>query len=394
MKVGIITFQRATNYGAVLQAYALQTKIRSMDVEAYIVDYRNDRVDRMYSCFFPKVLFGKGVNPFVLLKRLVKGLLNLHENRLKRRIFDDFLERYLCRTQKFESFEELRRVQKEFDYFICGSDQVWNLGVTDNDPVYFLKFTTEKKKIAYAASLGTQRLLNEKVEIYKNYLSDFSMISVRERTSEQLLHEITGKEVKYVLDPTLLFRDEWIKCCEPVAHLENTNYILFYELYDMKNKALQTFTKRLSEILNLKIVHIGKNKYFKGKKVINIVPKPDQWVWLVMNARYVVTNSFHGTAFSINFNRPFFTGLLLPEDRPANVRMRDLLAELGLESRILDYESCYNNIGLDEEIDWKNVEAKLLVLKKNSEVFLSQVLGKHEVLNCSEVCKWTVSKMR
>lgn len=381
LKAGIITFHRATNYGAVLQTYALQTILLCLGIDVEVIDNRLDRVDLLYSNIRPVITDKNGKITVQSLKEFVSKALKYKESKLKRTVFDIFIDKYLHTSHIFYSSEELRKEEDKYNFFICGSDQIWNLEITDNNGIYFLDFTSSNKKNSYAASFGSINIPECKIGIYQKYLHDFQCISVRELSAINLLKNIYPSEVTCVLDPTfLLSHNLWNKCCKPVNIRIPNEFILFYELYDLKNSALHNFVIELSKATNLYIIHIGKNKKFKYKNNrIDYIPSPDQWIWLFMNATYIVTNSFHGTAFSINFHRIFFTGLLTPDRRPANIRINDLLDRLELSDRKIDYhhEFSISNI-LSQKINWDSVDYKVNKMKKESISFLTKIISLYQ----------------
>lgn len=379
LKAGIITFHRATNYGAVLQAYALQNALKYLGVDVDIIDNRNDRVDVLYSKFRPSLMDKSRKISYHSILGFISQIINYEVNVRKRKLFDDFIEQYLCISSKYNSYEELQLDECQYDFFICGSDQVWNLGITDNNGIYFLNFTSGRKRNSYAASLGSAQISEFNANIYRNYLKDFSYVSVREKSNVEVLGNVYGKEVKCVLDPTfLLSENDWIRCCVPIDDGIPEKFILFYELYDLDNQKLHEFVIGISKATGYPIVHIGNNRKFKCHNLINCIPSPDQWVWLFRSAQYVVTNSFHGTVFSINFHKQFYTGLLVPDGRHANVRMNDILNELGLSDRIIDYSEKFDENVLLKRVDWRCVDKLLSELKKSSFEFLNEIVQQYK----------------
>lgn len=381
LKAGIITFHRATNYGAVLQAYALQTILLHFNIDAEIIDNRSDRVDSLYSNTRPSISNKNGKITIQSIKSFVSKTIKHKENKLKRIIFDTFINEYLHTSHMFYSDDDLQKEENKYDFFICGSDQIWNLDITNNNGIYFLNFTSSNKKNSYAASLGSICIPECKAEIYQKYLCDFQYLSVREQSSIATINRIYPGEVTCVLDPTLLLSCSlWKNCCKPVNFKKSDRFILFYELYDLKNSSLHNFVIELSKATGFYIVHIGKNKRFKYKNNrIDYIPSPDQWIWLFMNAAYIVTNSFHGTVFSINFHKNFFTGLLIPDKRPANIRINDLLDSLELSDRKIDYN---HNFAMDDllsqKINWTSVDRKINEMKEDSLRFLSKIIAHYQ----------------
>jgi len=369
-KVGIVTFHRAMNYGAVLQTYAFQQKLRNEGLICDVIDQRNDRVDIHYGAHRPKLK--RTGNIIRNLKMYLSATLHLSEEKHKREIFDSFLRDNLVLSRQCNSKQELQRISDEYDLFFCGSDQVWNLGSIAHNGAYFLDFTESRKKNSYAASIGTEHIRDVDTDEYRLYLSDFNHISVREKASIGEIRRVANKESVWVLDPTLLLtKDDWAKCssvCEVPKE-----YILVYVLYDIDNKKIIDFIERCNKETGLPVVVIGKNKFIKIKDKIELTPTPDQWVWLFKNATTIITNSFHGTLFSINFHKDFYTGLLMPQSRPANIRLRDVLDFFELNNRIISYDEAGDS-AKSTIIEWESVDAKLEMMREKSIEYIRTVI--------------------
>jgi len=251
-----------------------------------------------------------------------------------------------------------------YNCFLTGSDQVFNLECSNYDENYFLDFVKEnKKKNSYAASFGFDNAPENDVEKYKKLLNGFKNISVREKQGVKIAKEIADKDAVEVLDPTLLISgDEW---CEIVKHTPkySNKYILIYAL--KPSKMLMEFANELKRLTGYDMVFIkdsltkeGQNVLSKDVKYVKDVD-PFEFVNYFANAEYIITNSFHGTAFSINFNKKFFTELLAPETK-VNSRLENILDMLDLRDRqILSLD----DVKLDE-IDYERVN-KVLEERKN-----------------------------
>ena len=178
------------------------------------------------------------------------------------------------------------------------------------------------------------------------------------------------------MDPTLLLnKDEWIKCADDIR--KPPKYILVYQIYDLNNEDLTAFIELTAKRKKIPIISIGENRALKKK--ISVYPSPSQWVRLFLDAECVITNSFHGTLFSINYKKPFYTGLLIPiEERAANVRMRDILAYLGLSDRIIQYDDRTSWGKMDRKIAWNEVNSRIDKMKNESYQFLKSVCIEYE----------------
>lgn len=326
MKYGIITFHRAINFGAVLQAYALRKIIQKSGRECDIIDYRSDFIENTYK--EPRLI--EQLN----LKRIYNIIFRNGYLIFDKESFTKFLEEYLDVNGKnyFEK-KQMKDLEKKYDKFIVGSDQVWNHNCTNFDKTYFLDFfDNSNKKTSYAASFGLEKISDEYVEEYKNLLNNFKSISVREKQGAEIVKKLIGKEVPVVLDPTLLLDvNEWKEIAR--GNIINEKYILVYLLAE--TKSIIKFAKKLGKQKGLKVIYIN-DRLFKKIGIKNLSKiSPNYWITLFANAEYIVTNSFHGTAFAINFNKDFYTELL-PKGAKVNSRLINILELVGLNERLIN----------------------------------------------------------
>lgn len=347
-KIAILTFSHAFNYGAVLQAYALKKTIHTLGFEASVVDYR--------SRFYPDTKWWRQI--LFLCKRTIKSLLGYPFYPL---FFYKFMQQYLQDTPALQR-KQLSELNNQFDLFITGSDQIWNFTITRKDTAFLLDFVTNpQKKISYAASFGFSYVEEKDKPIFAQLLPQFKHISVREQAGANIIKELTGTDVPVVLDPTLLLtKEQWQSFATPVPQ---KNYVLLYLMHE--NDKILSFAKNLAREkgLPLRCISFGK---IKGISCFGC--PPEEFVASFQNAAYVVTNSFHGLAFSINLNKTFFVDLL-PPSWPANSRLEQLLKTTGLENRLLD-----NLTDIEAPIDWVSVENRLQAAREKSIKFLQSVL--------------------
>ncbi|MEG1619754.1 MAG: polysaccharide pyruvyl transferase family protein [Malacoplasma sp.] len=356
MKVGTITFHQAINYGAILQTYALQKTLEKSGINNEIINYEFTRS-------------GTKINGFK--GQLIKLIYN-RSNQKRQKKFIEFSENYLKLSKiKLINESEKNKLNEEYDYFITGSDQVWNCNLTNFDKNFFLSFVTDDyKKIAYAASFGFDEIPKKNISEYRTLLSTFQSISVREKQGEKIIKELINRDVPCVLDPTLLIDEkEWTQ----IAKLpKESNYILIYLM--AKSKTILKFAERLSKRTGCKIIWINasKTELIKAKKIYSV--GPEEFLGLFKNAKYVITSSFHGTAFAINFNKQFFTELL-PFSAQVNSRLINILDLFDLKNRlIINGEN--NNI--ETVIDYESVNRKIESEKKISQNYLKKALGFNE----------------
>ena len=351
MKVGILTFPNSPSYGASLQMFALYKTIMSLDVDVEIINYRNTYMTT-------KRHIKKESN---IVKRVVLFVLDL-PSRFKFRRFERkmifFPERIISEK------ENLSVIAERYDYLLCGSDQVWNPLVTGYDLNYFLKFCLEdRKKISYAASFGVEKIEDNYAQEVKSQLNCFKNISVREERGVRIVQELLGHACDIVLDPTmLLVRDEWKNQEKKVKGLPNKYIAKFIFNYDT---TVEAKIKQLSVDEGLPIVTIGGTVLSKLREGYYTGPiGPREWLYVLDNAEYVVTDSFHGAAFSIIFEKQFFVSLA----SSTNSRLKTLINTFGLQDR------CVYHLNTNVPIDYVPVNKIMQERKKHSINYLKTSL--------------------
>lgn len=368
MKVGTITYHRAVNYGAVLQTLALQKVLDKLEVENEVIDYRADYVEWIYKPFCMRDR--KSIGDFF---KIVKGASIKSK---KRNQFFNFIKKNIRLSKKAYTNKTLDEANEVYDLFITGSDQVFNLDCSNYDTNYLLEFVKDNdKKASYAASFGFDEMPEKDVQEYQRLLSGFKNISVREACGVEIVKKAIGGKATEVLDPTLLIsKDEWKEIVGNQKSSES-GYILIYAL--MPSKTLIEFANKLQELTGLNIVFIKDSLTKEGINILNDNVKylkdvePLEFVKLIADAEYVITNSFHGTAFSINFNKKFFTELLAPETK-VNSRLENILDMLDLRNRqLIDLDS----LTLDD-IDYDRVNSLLQERRDLSIGYLKNILAK------------------
>ncbi|MGN0526964.1 MAG: polysaccharide pyruvyl transferase family protein [Acutalibacteraceae bacterium] len=347
MKLGIVTYHRALNYGAVLQAFALQKYLKSMGIESDIIDYRSEFIEHFYKPIKANVL----KNP----KTFVREVAFAPNNKNKRKKFDAFINRYLQLSEPIFSERELETLNDKYDGFISGSDQVWNLKWSGLDKAFFLNFACDEKKFSYAASFGFEKIPVGQEQIYRELLQRFQKLSVREKTGKQIIADLLGRNSEVSLDPTLLLtKNDW----ESVAKKpDDSGYVLLYTLE--KSEELNNYAKALAEKNNTKVVYIAdaikRSKEYSYRGFLS----PAEFVGLFANAGFVVTNSFHGLMFSVIFEKPFCLKYQQTEGAP-NSRLIDFVNDFGLESRVMKTDSI-------EESDTDYNSVKELISEKRAD---------------------------
>ncbi len=357
-KAKILTFHNAENYGATLQAYALKETLKELGVKPEFVNYENERILSDYKLIRTNSL-----------KSFFSSLWYLPRNIKRKRSFKSFSDTYLDTTSKvYLDKEEIEQDIEEGDIFVAGSDQIWNPALTDGlSDIYTLNFeNTDIKKIIYGASLGNEELLQKNATDFKLKLQGLDLISVREKSIIKPLEEICDKKVEQVTDPTLLLNKErWDKLIDVnnVVALPKEKYILVYTLFE--SEEVTKIANYISSKTGLKVVHFRKYNAYKNELMSLYSYGPVDFVNAFKNAAYVVTNSFHGTVFSLIFERKFYS--VLPKERAG--RIKDLLQDLELDSRIISDEK---EVNIDLDINYGLVKEKIEALKSKSKDFLKK----------------------
>lgn len=359
-KIGIITLHFSINYGAVLQCAALIKKMESLGNKAEAIDYVPEYLERywkswkspIYACKCQKAYCGKNVlKTFVKLSKAFWRTLwenrNYIERKKKENKFEDFKKKYIPLSRvRFSTAAELNAGQFDYDCMITGSDQVWNPTFTNNkfDEAYFLNFgTSHSKKIAYAASAGisgNEAFYKQLVENTKN----LDAISVREKSLAEEMQKAGAKNVVSVIDPTLfLTGSEWEELETPKEGI-NEKYILIYCL--AQHEEFVRILDKLHSRMELKIIDISP-KGVQGDYIWkhDTTCGPDEFLWYIHHAELVLTNSFHGTVFSVLYEKKFIT----VADEKTGSRMKDLLYEIHLDDRLYSNEKAFDDYLLNSD---------------------------------------------
>lgn len=306
MKAAIITCSGAQSYGAVLQTYATQTFIEKMGHTTEIINYSPEYVVKSHKVFY---IGDEKYKRNIFVK--IAYLLYTGPSRFKRnRMFQKFLKRFINLGKKvYITYEDLYTCPPVADVYICGSDQIWNFNSPKGtDPAYYLGFITGKPKYSYAASMALQKdaIPGSFYKFLSERLSDFTGISVREDIAVDIIQPHVKQKVEHVLDPVFLLDiEDWDKVeSSAESTLEKDSYILMIPMGD--GISVHKTAIKYKEEMGVPLYNIT----FSQKRVIGVdkcfnACSPQMFLRLIKNAKLVVTNSFHGTAFSIIFNRDF-----------------------------------------------------------------------------------------
>lgn len=378
MKIGVLTMPLKTNYGGLMQAYALQTVLKPFGEEVEIL-----------SRCYPKTKYsawGRLNNEVVLFIRRLRGerIKNLNEKEFKwvSKNTQRFIDLHFNKSRPLTSTLELKEyVQKKgVDVFVVGSDQVWRPRYCPCVEDYFLGFTQNQKvkRIAYAASFGVSEWEYSEEESKKcsELAKKFDAISVREDSGVDLCRKYLGVQATHVLDPTMLLQKaDYIKLAE--GSKESKGNLFFYILdhdtpKDNLLKKIEMATGyRPYECMPQRTLFHGEIKHRQDC----VFPAPEQWLRSFADAKMVVTDSFHGAAFSIIFNKPFW---VIGNPNRGLARMESLLKMFGLSDRFVNLDNDNGQIDWKASVDWHAVNESLDTWRKESIVFLKNAINRDE----------------
>ena len=371
--VGLITYHAAYNFGSVLQAYGTIRTIEKLGFQVETIDYRTPSQTFWYQTDFSHK---KG------LRSMIDnwGFQFIRSARKERaRKFEEFIAKFLNPTsQRYTCYDQIRDAKFHYDILVSGSDQVWNFGCGEfkYEPQeailpYFLDFGKPQKRVAYASSFGNQTLRN--IRKYKNRLCSYDSLSTREPIIRDYMETVTERDVELVCDPTwLLDKDEWLSMPGIYRPEVERPYIFVYALYwnfRSLNRWLPEI-KQLANKLGMDVYCISPLNYCNDKE-INMLQDagPLDFLSYIGNASLVITNTFHGTIFSMNFERPFFSCCVQPGSRQGQ-----MLALCGLEDRIINSPSELLEDD-DYELDFKNSSNEIRDLRAKSINYLNKALN-------------------
>lgn len=366
MRIGVLTFHRAINYGAVLQCYGLQETLKALGHSVEIIDYRPEYVEahrHILSILKTKKsnkLFGK-------IKLLIVAIINVWS-----RIEAD------CRFDRFlnESFSfskvvlDRKDMPYDYDYIIIGSDQVWSPKICNGlDPIFWGQFYHGRAKlVAYATSIGGIKEPSEKEwELIKRYIHAFESVSVRENAIKFELEKRLNIPIQCCLDPSLLLDKSQYELIASEPEIRG-EYVLAFSV--IETSRFLEFANKVATSIKCPVVVMSSHRvprvFRKSGNLLQLSPTIGGFLGLVKNAKCVITTSFHGTVFSIIFERPFYTA-----DHHKSERVRNLLCQIGLEDRLVKFDEdgfCYSEINYEEPVK------KLAELKERSRRYLVETI--------------------
>lgn len=361
MRIGIVTFLSASNYGAVLQNYALQTVLNKMGYGQV------ETIDRLLGGFKSTLRF-RCIRKYIFPNYFIR-----------------FRNRYLKLSEHINKQRDLYRIQNEYDVIIVGSDQIWNFDIIDKmEYYYYLDWVTNQKvrKISYAASFGRDmfNLSQEIKDKVSTLLNDFLCVSVREKSGISICQEMLGVNADYDLDPTLLLSVVDYNQIVKLERCVRKRYLCSFILDQSKEK--MDYVKAIAEKLDLRVINIYPKEVNRWKSLVSskyhFLPV-EKWLQYIYNADFVVTDSFHGMAFSINFNKQF---IAINNAYRGSTRFVNLLSLLGLEDRLV---ADFSLSGMEQCINFDKVNGLLDLERKRSYNRLCDVLKSCKTFNNKDI---------
>lgn len=352
LRIAILTFSRACNYGAVYQAYSLKSYLEKMGHKVYILDYRQKNIENSYSSFSIANILKK---PKYLLSTIAYFYFRKNRNMQ----FKRFRKQYLNLSNPIYEINDIN----EYDLYIHGSDQLWNPKLVGYDKIFWGFYNSYNgMKCTYAMSFESDSIDKLSGDQVKLGLENFDFISLREEYLIPKIRPYTNKFIYHTIDPTLLAgKDIW----EKFIHKNETKdpYILFYQVGI--SKQTQDILNYLSKKLHLevKIVSGPIMKY----NLYKTNPSPEEFINLLYHAKYIVSTSFHATTFALLFHKEFYT---IKVNSGSDVRYYSLLDSLGLSSRIISNKE---NINIDKKINYSEVDKELKKIRQGSINYLNTI---------------------
>lgn len=365
MEIKTITCHDVYNVGASLQAFALSKYLMDLGHDVEVVDYKPDYLSKQYSLLY--VANPKYERPVLrelyLLLKLPERVKSRFSKRKKE--YDCFTAQFLPTTKrKYISNNDLKQNLPEADIYFAGSDQIWNtLFRNGRDPAFYLDFASEKSiKASYAASFATDDIVDGWKDSVQQWIDNLDFVSVREQSGVELVKRLGINNVEQVLDPVfLLDANEWENLEESVSTGES--YVLVYDFDG--NKKIETFVENLARANTWKIYSILSCDY---ADICYEQYGPRTFINLIHNAQFVVSNSFHATAFSLIFQKQF---VVFEREEKINSRMKDLVEMFGLENRMILGENC--DI-VSEQINYEFVLKTMNCNIKKSKDYIERVI--------------------
>lgn len=331
MKLGLLTFHTAANYGAALQAYAFEKFLTDKGYDCEYINYVNKSRAHEYSMnwhIWDSLRHGK-------LTSALAYLAGSPFMSLRKKKFERFYNKNLVQTKKvYHNSKEAEELNDKYDYFVIGSDQVWNPVCNGDDTAFLLDFVKDgKKRISYSPSFGMKEVDDAHKDSYTENLNRFAAIGVREKAGQKIVKDLTGRDATLVLDPVLLLtKEQWMEVMP--KKVKKNDFIFSYTNRDSQMVDFLKTGYRIGHRKHYVLSRYTKPGDFLNKDVrVKYYMSPEEFLWVVNNADMVISASFHCVAISIILNRPFVA--ITTGDEGKDERLLSMLQTLGLEDRIL-----------------------------------------------------------
>ncbi|MDO5328809.1 MAG: polysaccharide pyruvyl transferase family protein [Coriobacteriia bacterium] len=373
MKVSILTLHNVLNYGSALQTFATQEVFHRFNLKVEIIDFQRKDINNIYKNNFS--LDNSSFLKFFI--SVIKLPYRILSTKKKLRIFKNFLDKNINLSNAlYLDNKDFEKYPVVADIYCIGSDQVWNFIWNQGfiEPFY-LGFAPENSfKMSFSSSFGRKKIPEHESRIIKPYMLRFDSISVREKSGVDILKKIGIRETISILDPTLMLNNkDWFQFCNNNPFPDEP-YLLVYQLNN--NKFFDNIIKIIAKAKGLKIIKIT----LELKKIFNkdtiVCPSVDKWLTYFYHASYVITDSFHGTVFSVNFNKQFC--VIAPPK--FSDRLTNILSITDLENRIIDNQNQIDCM-LNTDIDYSKVNKIIQQERNKAHIFLERSIIKAKVLN-------------
>lgn len=352
MKAALLSFHNAYNYGAALQAYALQCAVEKLGAECEYLNYQNAYRKHAYDMKYQFVQAVAHKKPIGAAKALI-GMPVMTRRGKK---FEAFYKKYLHVTDRvYATSEEAGKTNDLYDKFIVGSDQVWNYSNNGGDTAYLLDFVRDdSKKISYSSSFGVSSIPPEWADVYASLLGRFSRLSSRESIGTEIIENITGRKSHPVLDPVFLAgKEEWEKIREKTTG--HKPYIFFYTNRQSQIKDFLNTGYDGNQEFHVLSTHVSPKELLNSRMKLRIAMSPEEFLEEINSADLVVTASFHCLALAIIYHKQF--SVLLTGDYGKDERIANLLKITGLEDRIITSTTVKEDV--EKKIDYAAVDHRL-----------------------------------
>lgn len=366
-KIGILTYHTGYNYGASLQAYALQTVVRNTGADCEIINFETERF-----LASREMLSRKPQRPKEFLK-IISRIPYASQLKRRQQLFDQFTREALKLSPLYRTEGEVKAHAEDYACIICGSDQIWNLSSKDApaaNPIYFLNFPKRQKRVAYAPSFGKWvKEAPAHEDEFLPWVKQFDAVSVRETSGVEYLRS-RGIDCTLALDPTVLLDgNQYDSVCAP--RQISDSYVLLFS-WNCSSDVIHA-AKQVGKALKLPVFGLTPppRAMFSGiRRRLDV--GPSEFLSMIKNAEFVVTNSFHGTAFSMTLEKPFASVVTNGKPDP---RMHSLMRSLGLEDHLVDAN--HVEIRALQNTDFSKVRVRKAAMRKASLEFLENAIGEY-----------------